>query len=117
MNLTELLQYHVTGAIERGEGEAIVEIPALYRATCVADLENFILKLPAIPDISKPVAQWSRGQDIYIRGIWKGRGNSCFGPAYAIRWECKEMTGMFGKGLAGYMRDLPKWAAQLPKSK
>ena len=89
----------------------------MIEAQCIAALESAILELPEMPDISKPVAQWGEGKPIYIRGLWKGKGRSFFGPASAIRWECPNYPGMFGKGLAGYMRTLPEWAYQLPKAR
>jgi hypothetical protein len=50
MNPRELLRHHVTGAIERGEAEDIIEQPALPGAEAVREVEH------ATPEFDLPFA-------------------------------------------------------------
>jgi len=70
-------------------------------ATCIADLEDYISEQAESRQLNagEQIATWTRGEPIFIRGKWRGKG---YFAQLCVRWECPSIKGMFGKGLAGY---------------
>ena len=66
---------------------------------CLAQLDDVIQALPAI--VPGPVARFSSGPTIFVRGQYRSRGwtHAIFREAY-VRWEAPEMgKGLFGRGI------------------
>lgn len=61
MKALERLRHHVTGAIERGEAQAIVCQPVLYRQPAtgtVRPLEAWLAEYAATPGPKEPLDRW-----------------------------------------------------------
>lgn len=85
---------------------------------CIAEIDSFLRE--SAPLQAGACIGHIGEKPVYIIGLFKGKGNSYFGPAYGIRWntdKADKARGFFNRGIACYMGRMPEWAMSLPRSK